>query len=372
MQIVFGRVQKIRYRADGKTQGLLLDRGIEVVTPSSQSKSVSEVAGIGSSIEVHGWTRPGPAGGMYFEAAVIFNPDANLLVSLETLPPRPHPLHHDPEVPPATQPPKEAAPLAPLRPAELAIPMGAGSLHPVGAETGSERFEPNSRKNHTESNGHHAIAALTGVAADQQGAIENIERAYAALHRTQALLAYIKILDLVGPHVGPLLNESKQTYEQALAIYEKQDFAIAAELAAASVDLARAAEILIARTLRADSSLPTLVPPPPAHHSTTMESGRAKGQLTRVRQMISRLRWLIQNGTMPSEELEQVKKITSWSDSFHGQARRFLRSGSPEDAMEFAQAASAVAHSAEHVCKQSYVMHGSATEEPTATDSSLH
>jgi hypothetical protein len=242
----------------------------------------------------------------------------------------------------------------------------------VRAETGSGRFESNPRQDHTEPNGHQAFAAVTIAAADQEGAVESIERAYASLHRTQALLGYVKILDLVGPNVGHLLEESKQTYAQALATYEKQDFSIAAELAAASADLARAAEILIARTLRADSSSPTLVPPPPVHLSTTTESGRANDQIAHVKKMLSRLRWLIQNGTMPSEELEQVKRITSWSDSFHGHAQRFLRAGAPEDAIEFAQAASALAHSAEHVCKQSYVRHGSASEVPAATDSSFH
>ena len=115
-----------------------------------------------------------------------------------------------------------------------------------------------------------------------------------------------------------------------------------------------------------------MVPPPPVHRSPPAQSDRANAQLVRVKQMLARLRWLIQNGTMPSEELEHVRKITSWSEAFCGQAQRFLRAGVSEDAIEFAQAASAAAHSAEHVCKQSYVSHGSVSEEPAAADSSIH
>jgi hypothetical protein len=56
-----------------------------------------------------------------------------------------------------------------------------------------------------------------------------------------------------------------------------------------------------------------------------------------------------------------VQRITSWSDMFYVEGRRSLQSGAVAEASYFISAAEAVAHSAEHVCKQDYIMHASAT-----------
>jgi len=49
--------------------------------------------------------------------------------------------------------------------------------------------------------------------------------------RIQAILAYIKIMNGKNPRFGPILDEAKHTYEQALSFYEGRDFEGALEFA---------------------------------------------------------------------------------------------------------------------------------------------
>ena len=73
--------------------------------------------------------------------------------------------------------------------------------------------------------------------------------------------------------------------------------------------------------------------------------------------MLSRIHWVLENGTLPSEDRAQVRKIAAWGDAFYKQAQHKYRDTVLEDAAEFAQAALAGAHSAEHVCRNWYVSH---------------
>lgn len=203
----------------------------------------------------------------------------------------------------------------------------------------------------------HASPQDHAALADQE-AIGAIEQTYVGLHRSQALLAYVKILDLGAPDVGDLLIEAKNLYEQALSTYDRQDFIVANELALASSDLSRAGEIMITRTLRLNSNSPSLVTPPPARRITQDDSIRFGSQVSAAEQILVRLRWLLANGTMPSEESDQVRRITSWSERYFGLARRLALNGAVQDSIELAEAAAVIARSAEHVCRQSYVAHG--------------
>src|ERR1700675_364041 len=92
MQVIHGRIQKFLRGRAGEIIGFILDSGIEVQFPSAHSKHVSAIAEFGSHMEIHGWMRPGPAGGTQFDATAIVNCDANQIVYLKESP-------HDPEMP---------------------------------------------------------------------------------------------------------------------------------------------------------------------------------------------------------------------------------------------------------------------------------
>jgi hypothetical protein len=184
----------------------------------------------------------------------------------------------------------------------------------------------------------------------------DLERAYDALHRIHAILAYLNITKRPVPGISQFLEEAKHTYTQALSRYEAHDFAGAHEFAAACGCLSRVVEIVISRTLRSDTNYPSLVPPPPEHPSACNDScGGQEDLFKEVESVLSRIHWLVENGTLPLEDRTQVRRITSWGDAFYQQTRRMYRSGSLEDAGELLQAANSAAHSAEHICRNWYV-----------------
>jgi len=116
-------------------------------------------------------------------------------------------------------------------------------------------------------------------------------------------------------------------------------------------------EIVMARTLRSDSTLPSLVPPPPEHLGTTPEPDQVEEDLAHAESVLSRIHWILEHGTLPSDDRAQVRKIASWGDAFYRQAQRTYRNAVLDAASEFAQAALAGANSAEHVCRKWYVNH---------------
>jgi hypothetical protein len=158
-----------------------------------------------------------------------------------------------------------------------------------------------------------------------------------------------------------MFDESRHTYQQAVSSYQKQDYAVANEFAAASGELSRSVEVDISRILRVDSSYPTLVPYPPGNQTGVTSSSETEVSLNQVRKLLARIHWLVNNGTLPSEDRAQVRKIASWSDMFYAKGRQALQTGAIIEASYFINAAEALAHSAEHVCKQDYIAHASAT-----------
>jgi hypothetical protein len=92
-----------------------------------------------------------------------------------------------------------------------------------------------------------------------------------------------------------------------------------------------------------------------------MNFGQTESGLTQVGKRLTRIHWLVQNGTMPSEDRQQVRRIASWSDIFYVKGRQALQAGAVGDASYFIATAEAIAHSAEHVCKQDYIVHASVT-----------
>ncbi len=182
-----------------------------------------------------------------------------------------------------------------------------------------------------------------------------MEQAYDALHRTQAMLAYLKMIRQEKTEIGDYLDEAKHTYVQALTRYQARDFEGAREFAAASGNLSQMVEILISRTFHLSSDYPKLVPIPPEHVLDRNDLGAARSELDRIQQLLARIHWVMANGTLPSEDREQVRKLSVWGADLRRWALRLLDAGAPSETLEFVRAADAAVSSAEHLCKKCYV-----------------
>jgi len=187
-------------------------------------------------------------------------------------------------------------------------------------------------------------------------AVVSIELAYDALHRTQALLAYMKILDLRGPDAGRLLDESKRIYEQALSHFRLREFSIASEFASASAGLAYCVEILFMRSLRSDSNYPTLASLPPKHDPEIRETGKAEQDIEYIATLVAQLKLSLENASFLEEHRERVRRLVSWTEDLYEECKALYQRGASEDAMKVAEAAVWAGQSAEHLCKSTWVV----------------
>jgi hypothetical protein len=104
-----------------------------------------------------------------------------------------------------------------------------------------------------------------------------------------------------------------------------------------------------------DSTFPSSVPPPPKRASIPNDSKRLREILRGVDSVLVRIHWLIENGTLPLDDRNQVRRIAAWGEVLYRQARRMGECESEGDAIELARAARAAADSAEHVCRNWYL-----------------
>lgn len=360
MGIVYGRIREALPANDGEMSAFVIDGGLEVHFPRDRARQVVALVPLGSRLEICGNPYRGPSGDPHIDAKFITNLDSKRSVNLEGSPPPKEPEMSSLCSSPST----EAASLAPpqtegtdntensLR-RETSAGVAAARSWQSNAQPANLASQT-SLKDPVGSVGDHAST-------DEAGAARSIELAYDGLHRSQALLAYVKIVDLQAPDVSQMFEESRHTYQQAVSRYQKQDYAVASEFAAASGELSRSVEVDISRILRVDSSSPTLVPYPPGNQTGVTSSSETEVSLKRVRRLLARIHWLANNGTLPSEDRAQVRKIASWSDMFYAKGRQAFQTGAIIEASYFISAAEALAHSAEHVCKQDYIAHASAT-----------
>jgi hypothetical protein len=356
MQSIDGRVSKFLYNSMGFLSGFVLGRGHEIRFWRSQANvgAVTETVTIGSRVEVQGDLRTDDAGQEYLHAALIMNLDSRRNASLPALvcPGKPGML-------------SDGAPNSPASPVDegslvgehsvetVSQPDRAGDAMALNLKRLGSHLKHSACSSDENTPGSNALQARA-TATDAGTAIE---RAYDGLHRIQAILAYLHIVKRYVPGISQFLDEAKHTYEQALAHYAAQHFEGAREFAGASQCLSQVVEIVVSRTLRSDKSYPAMVPPPPEHPTNCGESSHMQGSLNEVKSVLSRVHWLLDNGTMPLEDRTQVRRIASWGDAFYQQTRRMYRSGSLEDACELVQAAGSAARSAEHVCRNWYVTH---------------
>jgi len=352
MVFVSGRVSVFVRNADGEIKGMRLVNGREVCFPASLGQLISPIIKEGSLVGIEGEDHCDELADGHLKAILIMNLDSG---ERATLP-----------APKQQGKPGMWLKLSPTETASLEnsnLRMGneeAGSRRSPAGECETLELEQgggDSNARHPASFFHALLNETDGAAAEatQKDAARSIELAYDSLHRIQAILAYLHIMKYRVPGISQFLDEAKHTYEQALARFATTDYRGAKEFAKASASLSRVVEIVMARTMRSDNSLPSLVPPPPEYLAGPREPENLEEDLAKVEKVLSRIHWVLKNGTLPSEDRAQVRKIASWGDAFYKQAQHTHRSAVLEDAAELAQAALAGAHSAEHVCRKWYV-----------------
>jgi hypothetical protein len=360
MEIVYGTIREVLAASDGEISGFVIDGGLEVQFPKDRARQVAALVPLGSRLEICGNPYRGPSGDPRIDAKFITNLDSKRSVNLQNSPPP-----NEPEMSSLCTPTSaEAASLAPPQDGgkdETEKSLKRETSASVPAERSWQTNVQQANLASQTSLKEPARGVRGQVRTDEDGAARSIELAYDGLHRSQALLAYVKIVDLQAPDVSQMFEESRHTYQQAVSSYQKQEYAVASEFAAASGELSRSVEVAVSRILRVDASSPTLVPYPPGNQPGVTSSSEAEVSLNRVGRLLARIHWLVNNGTLPSEDRSQVSRIASWSDVYYAKGRQSFQAGAIVEASYFINAAEALAHSAEHVCKQDYIAHVSAT-----------
>jgi hypothetical protein len=362
MQLIRGKVIEFLYDAAGDVNGFVLDSGEEFCFSADHLGQVTEIATLNSSIQIMFDFQNGSRDQRTLTATQITNPDPKQSASL------PAPVCLRKPGIPSEATPTTTASLAHLKNIEKDGPAGTdlhgeGSLDPIGLLLEKMASQPWPSRHPSDEDVQRDHVPLPR--AMRSDAAAEIEHAYDSLHRIQAILAYLNIMKRQIYGMGQMHEEAKHTYEQALSRYAARDFEGAREFATASGCLSHVVEGTISRTLRSDTSYPSLVSPPPEHKATCGDSSRVRDDLDAVEAVLSRIHWLMENGTLPLEDRSQVRKIASWGDAFYEQASRMFQHGSYEDAAELAQAAVDAAHSAEHICRNWYVAHGADSQHYT-------
>jgi len=359
MIFVTGRVASLLQDPDGELKGLLFQDGHEVRFPAALGHLVSPIVSEGCFVGVEGVSRIDDFPEGYIFATLITNLDSQQTAVLPA---------HKHKGKPGMQPyntPVDVASSAPsdLQPeneAGLACSSDSGEIsYRVGSWGGDAVPIPL----HPPSFFRSMLEEVDKVCMNfaRNDSARSIGQAYDSLHRIQAILAYLHIMKYRVPGISQFLDEAKHTYVQGLSLFSAGDFLGAKEFAEASESLSRVVEIVMTRTLRSDSTLPSLVPPPPRHMAGSPEPVHVEEDLAHAESILSRIHWVLEHGTLPSEDRAQVRKIASWGDAFYKQAQRTYRNSVLEDASEFAQAALAGAYSAEHVCRKWYSNHSAST-----------
>ncbi len=310
MQVITGRICELLHDSAGEVNGFSLDIAVAIRFPSDQATGVLAVVTVGSRVEIRARMRGGLTGEAYADARFITNLDTGQSADLPA-PPTPH----SPEVS-TYAPPRSETPLAPAFETAFAL---------------------------------RSLATSSDVA-------DEIERAHDGLHRIQAILVYLNMTNQESSGLREYLDEAEHTFVQALTRYEARDFERARECVAASRDLSRLVEILISRTIRSNTGHLKFVASPPEHVSARNDKELAQHDLDRVERLLARVRWVTENGTLPSQDRAQVERLASWGERLCHWARRSLDTGAMDDAMELAQAAGAAVCSADHLCRKCYVI----------------
>ncbi|MHB8499392.1 MAG: hypothetical protein ACYDCG_05545 [Candidatus Acidiferrales bacterium] len=352
MRSSFGKVAAFLHDAQGRINGFVLEGGEEVRSSVAQLDRIAAIVTRGSRIEISGDLQSGNEKEIVLHAARLTNLDSKQTLALPA--------------PVCLGKPGMLSDATPTTTASLALhsidekkksPGGVSQAqrNPAPFDRLLEAVAREARQSPFALNDYSQEQPPHAPRATRSDSAAEIERAYDALHRIQAILAYLHIMKLQVHGMSQMHEEARHTYEQALSRHAAQDFEGAREIATASVCLSRVVEGIISRTLRSDTTYPSLVPPPPAHTTVSEGTSRVQSALRAVEALLSRVHWLLENGTLPVDDRTQVRRITAWSDAFYQQARRVHERGSDDEAGGFLQAALDAAHSAEHICRNWYV-----------------
>jgi hypothetical protein len=361
MEIVYGKIREILPGIEGMMSGFVIDGGLEVNFPKDVAKRVSGIVAVGSRLEICGHPFRGRSGEPRLDAEFITNLDSNRSINLHVSPPM-----DKPEAPSSPSPtPVEVASLVP--PAnhrnKTKEPDG-GRQAKIPVTVSTEPGEQNAILS-AKPPAHKAPEDPPGKSSrfpdsDREGAARSIELAYDGWHRAQALMADVRVADLRSPDMSQLFEESKHTYQQAVSSYQRKDYAVAGEFASASGELSRSVEIVLSRILREDSDAHATTSPSSERQADVLNSAETQSGFARVRRLLARLHWLVQNGTLPIEDREQVRRIASWSEALYSKSQQSWKAGAFAEASYSISAAEAVAQSAEHICRQDYLARVSA------------
>ncbi len=338
-ETVCGRVCRFVSSLTGEVNGFILDRGLRVCFSADLADSVMEILSIGSRVLVDGSVRVTHLGDTCVDATTITSLDSRRSVNFDSAP-----LSQLSAMPPLTAVPTPgSASSAPLHWPDSGIRHALEPLYNTAAQAIDFAGATNESL---------PCAGSARAEDPRESIVEGMDRALNSLHRTEVLLTYLLVVNAKGPRVGyRLFDEALHTYEQALSRTEARNFTGAEQFAMASRFLSHAAEILILRTIpwRSDdaNSASSCQDPIAAINAATL----ALDQLQRVEGLLSRIRLLL-NGASPSTaDCAQIEKLVVRAGILYAQARCFCYRGKIEDAIELAQAAEAVARSAEHLCR---------------------
>jgi len=317
--VIRGRISGLLNSAAGEINGVVLDNGRSVHFPPDRASRALLVAIIGSRVEIQVSLESTFVGDSQENVPRITNLDSQQSTTLCA-----SPTPQSPEVTTGSHLPHDTA--APLGPA-------------------LERFLESVVSR----------SALPNTHADKE-AVHEIENADQALHRIRAMLAHLKMVKRDQSVTSQYLEEAEHTYVQAISHWQVRDFEEARELAAASRSLSQVIDIFLRRIFYEHSDSPrrelstagAAIEFPDKHAAALKE-------LDMTQSLLSRIGWVLENGTMPFEDRARVSKFSIWSSDLYRWANRFIESGAFEEAAVFAQAANAVACSAEHLCKKCYV-----------------
>jgi hypothetical protein len=204
MEAMQGKICEILPETADDVFALVLAGGLEVLLPQKWGRKVLDVVSLGSDLEICGYAFCGLAGDPCVNAQFITNLTSRRSLSLREIPASP-----------------EASPCSPT-------PVGATPLAPPFAVVAFEQPEDERA----------AVPCSYPSSTPLLGNISHnlkLEQ-HCAPASVEALIAYVRILDLELPDLTHLMEESKQTYEQAVASYERHECLVANEFADASVD----------------------------------------------------------------------------------------------------------------------------------------
>jgi len=350
---VSGQVAKLNRDCYGKIKALLLRDGREIGFPEDSAELVSTVVREGCAVRIEADADSDDFPEGHLRATLITNLETKQTAVLPALKHKGTPGMQQNNTPVTT------ASLASA--GDVSQDLGCGSLTDRDLEPAMRHLPAQASPTPLHPASYFRTIAherdLTGANGTRNDSARTIGLAYDSLHRIQAILAYLHIIKHRVPGISQFLDEAKHTYEQALSRFAAADFMGAKEFAEASGSLSRVVEIVMGRTLRSDNTLPSLVPPPPEPPAANLEPEHVEEDLAHAESVLARIHWVLEHGTLPTEDRAQVRKIVSWGDAFYKQARHTYRDAVLEDASEFAQAALAGANSAEHVCRKWYVHH---------------